>query len=92
MKEKVSRTSALQILGALMRVFLTLHPKKYANLHNFKHSIELNLFFDRDEKEMSIYWLERAEALTLPRTKVLWKELGTKRNDPFFVVSVTYML
>lgn len=92
MKEKVSRTSVIQILAALMRVYLTIHPRKQANLHNFKHAVELSLFFDGDEEEMSKYWLERAESLVLPGAEVKWKSLKSSEDDHFYVVSVKHML
>lgn len=92
MKEKVSRTSVIQNLAAIMYLFMASHPRKQISFHHYKHSDQLDLFFDGDEEETAKEWLERAEALTLPGAQVMWKYLGIERNEPFFVVCVTYML
>lgn len=92
MEEKVSRVSAIQNLTAIMYLFMASHPRKLVCFHHYKHSDQLDLFFDADEEETAKEWLERAEALTLPGVQVMWKYLGIERNEPFFVVSVNCML
>lgn len=92
MNEKVSRESAIQNLTAIMYLFMASHPRKQVSFHHLAHSDQVSMFFDADEEETAKEWLERAEALTLSGTEVMWKKMDIESNEPFFVVSATCVL